>query len=92
MLYYRAMTQAESRLWTAVLLQVEQDLSGEPRANSERWLLQRQAAAWLNSSDTDVGSFTWVCDHLGYDHGEARNKILRHASGVSPGDIASAPT
>ena len=49
-------------------------------ATSERWEHRQEAAEWLDSQDHDIGSFRWVCDNLGFDYGDARDKILKHAS------------
>ena len=56
----------ERVLWAGVLLRTVRDLLGvathaEPR---KRLLLRRTALAWFSSSDSDIGSFLWICTLL----------------------------
>ena len=64
------MTEPEQTLWSSVLTQAIQDLSGSD-------LVAKPARAWLTSRSTSLGSLIWVCDQLGLDPAAVRQSVLR---------------
>jgi len=64
------MTEPEQTLWSSVLTQAIQDLSGPD-------LVAKPARAWLTSRNTSLGSLIWICDQLGLDPSAVRQSVLR---------------
>lgn len=64
------MTEPEQTLWSSVLTQAIQDLSGPD-------MVAKPARAWLISRNTSLGSLIWVCDQLGLDPAAVRQSVLR---------------
>jgi hypothetical protein len=55
-------------LWAAVLVRAVDDLAEKPE-------LQARALRWIRSPDKRVGSFLWICDHLGIESRCARQAL-----------------
>jgi len=64
------MTEPEQTLWSSVLMQAIQDLSGPD-------FVAKSARAWLTSRSTSPGSLIWICDQLGLDPDAVRQNVLR---------------
>jgi hypothetical protein len=64
------MTEPEQTLWSSVLTQAIEDLSGPD-------LIAKPARAWLTSKNTTPGSLIWICDHLELDPAAVRQSVLR---------------
>lgn len=74
--------QAEKRLWGSVMLAAISDLvfyytDPSDTATNEERLYGRRTYMWFRSSDTDVGSFLWLCSVLGYPPAGARERAMR---------------
>jgi hypothetical protein len=64
------MTDPEQTLWSSVLTQAIQDLSGPD-------MIAKPARAWIVSRSTSLGSLIWICDQLGLEPAAVRQKVLR---------------
>jgi hypothetical protein len=71
------MTEPEQTLWSSVLTQAIQDLSGPD-------MVAKPARAWLTSRNTSLGSLIWVCDQLGLDPAAVRQSVLRRRTEERP--------
>jgi hypothetical protein len=71
-------------LWIAVMARVVSDLKGYGCADPDdkrgysfqRGLMQQDARQYVESLETNVGSFEWVCMILGFDADRARDRLL----------------
>ena len=72
------MGTAEQSLWAMVLIQATLDLLQirSMIANRLNKKLAWQARVWLESGQTHIGSFEWVCDHIGFDAPSLRREIF----------------
>jgi hypothetical protein len=59
----------EYELWLSVLVQAINDRSDR---NAH---IKSAAGGWLESDSSQIGSFKWVCDMLGFDPGAVRSLI-----------------
>lgn len=72
---------AEQRLWLAVLERALDDALGNvicphyPRFNLV--IIQEEARKWLFSERRGVGTFHWICDHLGLEVDAVRKEFKR---------------
>jgi hypothetical protein len=67
-------TDSDRDLWLAVINLALDDLTATETP------LQRSARAWFLSSNTNVGSFLWVCDRLGLEPTAVQRRVcLREA-------------
>jgi len=71
------MTEPEQTLWSSVLTQAIQDLSGSN-------FVAKRARAWLTSRSTALGSLIWICDQLGLDPDAVRQNVLRRRAEERP--------
>ena len=69
-------TDSDRNLWLAVINLALDDLTATETP------LQRSARAWFLSSNTNVGSFLWVCDRLGLESTAVRRRQFDLIHGV----------
>jgi hypothetical protein len=65
---------AERELWTSVVLQAIDDLTGTTGPNP--LAIQNAAQRWFESTSEEPRSFLWVCIHLNLDPAAVLEKIL----------------
>ena len=69
-------TDSDRNLWLAVINLALDDLTATKPP------LKRSARAWFLSSNTNVGSFLWVCDRLGLESTAVRRRRFDLIHGV----------
>ena len=90
--------KAYLRLWMAVLTQAIKDVG--PGLDELRWphpflpktsdvqnTNSRYALRWLNSEESGIASFKWVCSILDYDVEFVRSKVARYRGNFTYGII-----
>lgn len=72
---------AEQRLWVHVLDDAVQLASGRSlnpsHGDAPLAILRQRARRWLLSPDTAVGTFVWLCAHLGLAPSAVRGRLGR---------------
>ena len=81
----RPLVPKENRLWAEVLRTALRDASGVRNVYAlnhikNRLKSHREAKEWVASDSIHVGSYRWICQILGYDYADMRQRVHKNIS------------